>query len=336
MSHEAPHRAVRPDPALSATVLARTPLRYADGADVSLDRPAWVRAASAVRRVGARLVFAQDDAAFVAWQDADGSVRSVPMPMSDGVRIFDEGRGNKKRKLDLEAAFVWRVAGEDVFVALGSGSTAARERVVVTRFGPDGARTPEVIDAHALYAALRGCVAFCGSELNLEGAVALPGGDVQLIQRGNGAASESLAPVDATCVVSGSWWDALLSGREVAPPELRDVTSWDLGDLDGCRLTFTDAVALSDDRIWFTASAEDSPDTYRDGEVVGSVVGWISSTGAGYTRLIDADGRPLRDKVEGIERGDAPDRVLLVVDADDPSRPAERLDVGLVGFPRED
>ena len=156
---------------------------------------------------------------------------------------------------------------------------------------------------------------------------------MQLFQRGNGAARDALTPVDATCVIAGAWWDALLDGRAVSPPELRDVVSWDLGALDGCRLTFTDAVALREDLIWFTASAEDSPDTYRDGEIVGSVVGWISPEGAAFTPLVDGDGRLLRDKVEGIERGDTPDRVVLVVDPDDPLRPAERLDVALVGFP---
>lgn len=334
MNGNTPHRLARPDAALRARVLSRTPLRYADGADPSLDRPAHVRAASAVRRVGARWVFAQDDAAFVAWQDADGLVRSVPMPTPvPGVRLFDDARGNKKRKLDLEAAFVWPVRGAEAFVALGSGSTAARERVVVTRFTDAGAGTPVVIDARALYQALRACTAFRGAELNLEGAVALPCGDVCLLQRGNGAAKDGLTPVDATCVIDGAWWDALIRGASVEAPVLRDVTTWDLGVLGGCRLTFTDAVAVSETLLWFTASAEDSPDTYRDGEVVGSAVGWWDDGGAGFAVLVDADGQPVRDKVEGIERGDAPDRVVLVVDPDDPTRPAERLDVCLEGFP---
>lgn len=326
-------RHVHPDLNLSAVVRARTPLRYADGADASLDRPAWVRAASAVRRVGARWAFAQDDAAFVAWQDGDGLVRSVPVPVTDGVRVFEEARGNKKRKLDLEAAFVLRQNDAEVFVALGSGSTAARERVVATRFDAQGAGEPVVIDAGALYAALRADVAFSGAELNLEGAAALPNGDVLLFQRGNGAATPERGVVDATCRVEAAWWRALLAGEAVSPPTLNQVTEWSLGALEGCRLTFTDAVALSEEVVWFTASAEDSPDTYRDGEVVGSVVGWFGPSGGGFARLVDAEGRPLRDKVEGIELGDAPGRVVLVVDADDPTRPAERLDVELVGFP---
>jgi hypothetical protein len=41
------HRAT-PDPALEARVLSRTPLRYAEGADPDLDRPAHVRAGSSL------------------------------------------------------------------------------------------------------------------------------------------------------------------------------------------------------------------------------------------------------------------------------------------------
>lgn len=336
MSAPSTHRVARLAPSLVARVLHRTSLRYADGADPTQDRPDSVRAASAVRRIGARFVFAQDDAAFVAWQDPDGLVRSVPVPAADGVRLFDEARGNKRFKLDLEAAFVWTAGGQDAFVALGSGSTAARERIVVTRIGEAGAGTPVVIDAHVLYAALRACPAFSGSELNVEGAVALPCGDVWLFQRGNGAARDGRAPVDAMCRIEGAWWTALLQGGAVLAPALHDVTTWDLGGIEGCRLTFTDAVAVRDDLIWFTASAEDSPDTYRDGEVVGSVVGWFDRDGAGFARLVDAEGRALHDKVEGIERGDGADRVVLVIDPDDPSRPAERLDVVLGGFPGTD
>lgn len=90
---------------VSARILRTTPLRYAEGADPALDRPAHVRAASAVARVGGRLAIVQDDANFVALVDpATGLAEAVTLPAGEGgLRQFDDLRGNKRFKLDLES-----------------------------------------------------------------------------------------------------------------------------------------------------------------------------------------------------------------------------------------
>src|SRR5262245_36878490 len=94
-------------------------MRYRGGADPSLDRPAHVRAASALAWIGERLVVVQDDAAFLGVVDpATGLVDDVPMaPGPGGARVFEPRRGNKADKPDLEAAF----ADGDRVIALGSG-----------------------------------------------------------------------------------------------------------------------------------------------------------------------------------------------------------------------
>lgn len=295
-----------------ARVVARRRLTFAEGPDVASDRPGHLRAASALCFVDGRWWAVSDDSLFLAWWTDGGPVHAVTLPAGpDGVRQFGEDRGNKARKLDLEAAFVRDVGGVTCVVALGSGSTPARERLVVV---PTAGGAPRVVDGGPLYRALRGARVFSGSELNVEGAIVLPSGDVRLFNRGNGAVVDGVLPVDATCDVDGDWFDALLRGEPVEAPSLRGVVQWDLGQLDGVRVTFTDASLAPDGAVWFTAAAEASPDTYADGEVAGSVVGQLDETGGWWVPVVDpASPRP--HKVEGLAWDG--DRLGLVVDPDD-------------------
>lgn len=323
----------REDPSLVARVRSRRALFYAEGALEAHDRPAHVRAGSGLAWLGQRLVVVQDDASFLAIVDPrDASARAVPLPAGPGgARQFDDTRGTKQWKLDLEAC----VALDGLLLAFGSGSTAQRERVVVARGldDPAGAEpTIDVVAAGSLYAALRAEVAFAGSELNVEGAAAL-GDDVVLVQRGNGAPRGALTPVDATCRVDRAGLSAYLADPTRAPPPLRDVTPVDLGAIDGVRLTFTDAAAGPDGALWFLAAAEASPDTYHDGVVVGVALGVIDRTGAArWSRILDETGGPLLDKAEGLalEGGHA----WIVLDKDDPLAPSELCRVELSPPPR--
>jgi hypothetical protein len=338
-------------PRLGARVVSRTPLFYQRGGDVTLDRPAHVRAGSALARLGSgKLAVVQDDASFVAILEgahggsADGTlaglvVRDVPLPSADGVRQFDDGRGNKHAKLDLEASLA--LEDGELLVAFGSGSSTVRERVVlVERPGGDDPRVT-VVEARALYAALRGAVRFAGSELNVEGA-ALAGDDVVLFQRGNGAASEACAAVDATARLDRrallAYLRGLASGEAAqcpACPPLREIVQWDLGAIEGTRLTFTDGVAgRADHGAWigFVACAEASPDATRDGPVSGVALGRLDdrSGTAELAPVTDERGAPLLDKAEGVAFDeDDPQRAWLVVDRDDPACPAELLELRL-------
>ena len=79
------------DPRLHAQVKDVRRLRYDDGADALLDRPAHARAASAVVRVEHTLLVVQDDALHLARVEADGRVMAIALPAEDGVRLFDKG-----------------------------------------------------------------------------------------------------------------------------------------------------------------------------------------------------------------------------------------------------
>lgn len=329
------------DPRLRAVVVSRRPLLYTGGADAATDRPAHVRAGSALARAGARFVVVQDDASFFAVLTPDGAVDPLVLPYAPGgERQFSKGRDNKQLKLDLEACVT---LPDGRLLAFGSGSTEVRERVVLARLAdsPDASSELKLVHAPAFYAALRNEPRFSGSELNVEGAaLVLPLGVLRLFQRGNGAASGDRQPVDATCDVA---LDALIRHLEapgaVPPPVLGAIVQWELGAIDGTRLTFTDACAERG-RLFFLAAAEASPNAYDDGPVAGVVLGVTADERphgtARLALLTDESGAPFRAKAEGLVLDpDEPSRAVIVLDLDDPERPSELCTLRLEGPWRE-
>ena len=325
--------AARRDAGLRARVVRTVPLRYAEGADATLDRPAHVRAGSGLAWIGGTLAVLQDDANFLALANpATGLCRAIPLPAGEGgLRQFDDVRGNKRFKLDLEACTaVPDGRGGETLVAFGSGSSARREAVLLAGRLGDDARI-ELRDAFGFYARLREAAEFSGSEMNVEGAV-WRAGRILLLNRGNGAAVDGRRPVNAICEVD---WAALRAYLDDAaahrPPAPENVVQYALGEIDGCGLTFTDAAPFGDALV-YTATAEASPNAVDDGPVAGSALGIIGADGeARWTVLEDAAGAGFDAKVEGVARGPRPGTVYVVVDRDDPHRPSDLCEVELAG-----
>src|SRR5688500_12393590 len=195
-----PTHQATPDPALEARVLSRTPLHYAEGADPHLDRPAHVRAGSSLAWVPGGIAVVQDDANFLAIVDpADAGARSLTLAIGPGGRRqFDDARGNKRHKLDLEACVALEDDGGVLLVALGSGSLPRRAPALRGGGWQSARPRPTLLHVPGLYAALRDAADFAGGELNLEGAVAV-GERVRLLGRGNGAARDGVAAANALC-----------------------------------------------------------------------------------------------------------------------------------------
>lgn len=317
------------DGRLAARIVERAPLFYDGGPSAEEDRPAHVRAASGLAWFRGELALVQDDAAFLALVDpASLRVRALPLPRGPGGhRQFDDLRGNKADKLDLEALF----ATGELLVGLGSGATPARRRALLH----DGA-SARIADAGELYRELEAMAELAGSELNLEGAAPLPDGRLRLFQRGNGDPSRARPPVDATLDVATRELLAYLAGEGPAPRlDAGAVTQYRLGAHDGVRLTFTDAAYdPTSGRLYYLACAERSPDAVRDGEVTGSAIGVFDDLDGGgalrFAWLGDGDGRALAVKAEGLAFG-AGGQVHVVLDADDPARPSDLCRVELVG-----
>jgi hypothetical protein len=314
------------DSTLAAIVTSSVPLRYDEGADATIDRPAHVRAGSGLARVGGALALIQDDANFVALVEKDPwRVRAMSLDAGhEGKRQFDKSRGNKKHKLDLEACFTVEEPVGTLLVAMGSGSKGhqARETIVFVR--DCDSEKPELLQVRVprLYERLRRETEFAGSQMNIEGAVHL-GDRVRLFGRGNGTPRDGLRPVNATCDLDWERLRAHVHDPEGAPPpEPTNVVRYELGSLGDIPLGFTDAASWRG-AILYSAAAEDSPDVIEDGPVHGSAIGMILEGGeTRYAVLVDTSGARYDGKVEGIVPVESGNGLLAVVDADDPGVPS--------------
>ncbi len=303
------------------------PLEYEVTPPALLDIGGYVRAASAVGLWGDRLVVVQDDVNGIAVKHG-ARVIALPLPANaEGERSFDVTRGNKHRKMDLEASVV---LPDGRLLAFGSGSTPARERIVTV--APDG--TVNVCDGASLYRAMRGEAAFAGAELNVEGAIVV-GACLRFFQRGNGAVGGDRKPVNATADVALpaflAWLDA-----GAAVPKLQDIRAYDLGAVGGVAWTFTDATVLPDGTVIFVGAAEASPNTYLDGETIGSCVGVLKGAETTVIPVVNEAGELVPLKLEGIEhRPGTRGSFYVVADMDDPASPAllGQLDLERVSEP---
>jgi hypothetical protein len=317
---------------LVAQIVNSTPLLYEDGANPGLDRPAHVRAASGIACINGYFTIVQDDTNFIALVDSTrGKVTSITLPRGkDGKRQFDDGRGNKKFKMDLESCALIPHDDQKWLITFGSGSNSFREKIVLLKGLMDNLR-PKVYEASALYAALRSAKEFAGSEMNIEGAVYY-GEKIRLFNRGNGASSGKLTPVNASCDID---WMALytyLMNPEEKPPLIENIVRYDLGNLDDLPLGFTDATDCQG-KLFFSAAAEDSPDAVTDGRIAGSVLGIINKENKTcWTELLDNEGNRFCGKVEGITFSESSnEQAFVVVDQDSPDEPSRLCEVELKG-----
>jgi hypothetical protein len=245
------------------------------------------------------------------------------------VRIFpgdlpNEAAARKALKPDLEALvrlppFAGHPGG--ALLALASGSKPNRRTGVLLGLDASGGLSgaPRPVDLSAPYAALQ--VRF--PALNIEGAV-VRGQELVLLQRASGGHPENALIGFALAELL----NALGTVDELRLPELpaRFITV-DLGQVDGVPLGFTDASALPDGRIVFSAVAENIDDTYHDGPCIGAAIGILDLEGR--VQRLELVG-PVR-KVEGIDaKVDAAIiRLLLVTDGDDRSVPATLFSASL-------
>jgi hypothetical protein len=274
-------------------------------------RPAHVASASGVVRRGDLLYVIGDDLLSLAvfrLSRPDPGVLRRALP---GELPVDEDE-RKADKPDLEALTVLPPAEahpHGMLLALGSGSGPGRHRGVAWSLDHDGELRdePRSIDASPLYGRLAEEV----EHLNIEGACVM-GDRLWLLHRGNHRETTNVvAELPLAAVMESIGGDERLDVDELA-----DVRTYDLGELEGVELTFSDATPLGGDLLVFTASAEgQGGDGAEDGEIRGSVIGTIDLEGhVRRMRTIDR-----RFKVEGVHAtlDTGVVDLLLVCDQDD-------------------
>jgi hypothetical protein len=276
-------------------------------------------AASGIAIAGRFLYVIADDELYLGVFDLSRESVDRKLPLFPG-ELPDEKRARKKRKPDLEALvrmppFDGHPSG--ALLALASGSKPNRQTgALIALDASDGTHGPaRAVDLAALYAPLQR--RFPG--LNLEGAT-LVDGRLVLLQRASGDHPENAAIRFALTDVL----QALAADGDLQLPELPfDAQTVELGHIDGVPLGFTDASALPDGRLVFSAVAEHVDDTYHDGPCVGAMIGVLDTDG--HVQTLDAV-HPVR-KIEGVDArlDGAIVRLLLVTDADDRSKPGELL-----------
>jgi hypothetical protein len=316
------------DQTLKARVISKREMTYVDGPSNKDDRPPYVRAASGLSAYREYLAVVQDDTNWLALIDAEQRVTPVPLPRGPhGNRVFSAKRGNQADKYDLEACVT--VDGPEGLELIGfaSGSRAGHDYVlrVSEKDGQIGELqdrlAAEFLAASSFYKSMREQVEFSGAGLNIEGALARDHDTVCLFQRGNAEPRGTLQPIDATAEFSWSKLRKHLAQPEdEPPPTLCNIRTYDLGRINGVRLTFSDAELIGNDRVLYSASAEDP----ESGNVQGSVLGVIDAVGqARWTALVDQDGSFFQGKIEGLtlDRID-PLKFHFVIDDDDEMSPS--------------
>jgi hypothetical protein len=284
-----------------------------------------VRAASGLAPFGNRIGLIQDDTRALIWLDASGSVMAeTPLNEDGSIEHFDEILGNKHRKDDLEAAVSFTHAGDAYWLALGSGSTPARDRAVLLND-----QSFRWLSLSTWYQALRSRQDFCAGALNIEAAFVYQQ-RFFLVQRGNGRQKNVNAiaefALDEVC--------AFLQGS-IAAPNVARVTPVQLGaiaDAGGnpVRWSFADACVIGS-RIWFLLSAEDSPDAVADGPVLGTALAYCDDlhfADLNIGSIHDLNQQPVCLKLEGLCALDA-STLLAVSDQDDPREASRCLRIKL-------
>jgi len=280
-------------------------------------RPAHLSAASGVARRGDFVyVIGDDELHLGVFTLSSGAPGRLVRVLAGDLPADDSQRSSAKP--DLEALTLlppFESHPYGALLGLGSGSTPERSRGFVGVLAADGslADEPYELDLDPLYRLLRERV----PELNVEGAATM-GDRLWLLHRersqegGNLVAELSL----------GQLMRSLLEDRCLDAQELETVRRYDLGHIDGVKLTFSDATPIADRLLVFTASAEG-----EDGRICGSVVGTLGLDGS-VRRLRKID---RRWKVEGVHA--TIDTGVLdftfVCDQDDPDEPAPLLSAAM-------
>lgn len=307
---------------------------YTEAAPDSDDRPGFVRAASGLAWFRDRLFVIQDDSQFIGvWTPAVDGVLAAGRVESwklgagaGGRRRFEEGLGNRLDKSDFEACAIVPTPAGDRLLVLGSGSLPRRE--LAMSLDPSTRDEGSAHSVPGLFAAFRRALALDPGVCNVEG-LSVDGEVLWLHQRGPEPASVAFELAEVLALIASDGQ----RGNSSNELEARAVRRLALGAIAGCPYGLSDVTPWSRGRSLFLAVAENTSNPIDDGEILGTVLGFMAASAVTSTPLLGEDGTPACVKAEGLAADPRdPGHVLVALDADDPDVPAELCRVRLTGF----
>ncbi|MEO8315778.1 MAG: hypothetical protein ABI645_13415 [Pseudomonadota bacterium] len=280
-------------------------------------RSAWLSSASGLVRTADEFCVVADDELHLGRFVLDAGRPGQLLRLFPG-DLPDARKRRKKLKPDLEVLMNLPACADfphGALLALGSGSGVHRCRGALLELGTRGRviGKPRSVDAAALFAGLSRSF----KDLNLEGGW-VANKRLHLLQRGNkGNSRNAVLQWDLQPMLRSLVRDATLPDAD--PVQVRE---FDLGDIQGVPLCFTDASPLAQGGWLFSAVAENTSNAHDDGPCLGSAIGRMDAQSR--IRWVRTVSRQL--KIEGIAQMDgAKLQAWLVTDADDPRVPANLL-----------
>ena len=279
------------------------------------NRAAHLSAASGLVKAGQWLYVVADDELHLGKFPLEGNDAGSLYRCFDG-ELPLETEERKAEKPDIEALICipqFNGSSQSALLALGSGSKKNRHRSALISLDVSGETSgpAKIIDLSLFYDFLKKEI----GKLNIEGA-AIVEEHIFLFQRGNKKnklnASISIAIDD--------FYRVLNQPNKYYEPRIQ-IKPYDLGEVENVPFCFTDATSLPNGDIVFTASAENTSDSYLDGMCMGSAIGVINRQGdLVFLKKID---RVIKLEGIAVNKIDQQIEILLVSDADDSRYPAQ-------------
>jgi hypothetical protein len=292
---------------------------------------AWLSAASGLVCVGDNAFVIADDEYHLGQFAIPGAADpSAPVSLVQLIELFEgalprDPHKRKKAKPDLESlASLPPLPGypHGALLTLGSGSKPNRCLGRLLPFDSQQRLTGVIVplDLSSWYSDLGKRF----DDLNVEGAFVADRA-LHLIQRGNKGDSTS------ACLIFA--WDEVadwLQQPSRDAPRLQAQVPLDFGRFGGIPICPTDGAALPNGGWVFSAVAEDTNDSYRDGACLASFVGVMNA----HHQLDSLQRLQDNPKVEGIAVLNVPSggrlELLMVTDPDDATQPARLLQVSVM------
>jgi hypothetical protein len=245
---------------------------------------------------------------------------------------FKNSRIPKSIKPDLESIAHFKYGRDEMFLLLGSGSTSARNKGYLVN--ASNAYKVQEVDLTKFYEFLKGILKIeKEGVLNIEG-LAIDKTYTYLLQRPLGSSSNVLFRFD-----TDAFKDFLLRQQAIPAAALYH---FDLPAIGNNTAGFSGAFTLGD-KLFFTASVEDTPNAIDDGEVLGSFVGVIDLRALPYAsnqanplkiatvQLKNTDGSIYKGKAESlvVTEVEPNKKYKVVVVVDDDKGSSELIEVEL-------